>query len=109
MKNYEKANEAIDNLISIRGWQPYHIPRYLVTALQVECSELLDCCLWQTPEEIDGLFMQKDPAVVSELADIAINLLSLLKYCDLDLDSIVYEKTNELIERYSILNLGEHR
>lgn len=107
--DYAPAVEAISKLIEIRHWENFHVPHYLVPALQVECSELMDCCLWHSSEEIDKMFAENDPAVVSELADVAINLLSILKFCNLDINTIVVEKTSELLNRYSTLEPGTHK
>lgn len=108
-EDYANAVEAISKLIEVRQWGDFHVPHYLVPALQVECGELMDCCLWHSPEEIDKMFAEKDPAVVSELADIAINLLSILKFCNLDINTIVAEKTTELLNRYNNLEPGTHK
>lgn len=107
--DYATAVEAISKLIEVRQWENFHVPHYLVPALQVECSELMDCCLWHSSEEIDKMFTEKDPAIVSELADVAINLLSILKFCDLDINAIVVEKISELLNRYSNLEPGAHK
>ena len=34
-----------------RAWQPYHTPKNLASALNVEASELLEIFQWLTPEE----------------------------------------------------------
>lgn len=108
-KNCTNAVEAISRLIEVRKWEKFHVPHYLVPALQVECSELMDCCLWHSSDEIDKMFAEKNPAVVSELADVAINLLSILEFCDLDINTIVLEKTTELLDRYNNLVPGTHK
>ncbi|MDL2258169.1 hypothetical protein LJC42_03290 [Eubacteriales bacterium OttesenSCG-928-K08] len=107
--NGQSAQNAVERLISERKWESFHKPRFLVSALMVECGELMNFCLWKTPEEIDELFTNQNPDVVKELADIAINLLSLLKYADLDLNIVVSEKVQELLERYDHLPQGTHR
>lgn len=101
--------EEVDRLIKERGWEKFHTPGYLVSALSVECSELMNECLWHTPEEINKMFLSHDQKIVKELADIAINYYSIIRYCGLDVDEIVKAKVNELLMRYEHLDKGEHR
>lgn len=110
INNHQKAIEKqVERLIAKRGWDTFHTPDQLVSALSVECAELLNCCLWQKPEEINLKFQSGDKEVISELADIAINYYSIIRYCGIDVEEIVTNKVDELIERYSYLEAGEHR
>lgn len=99
----------VKRLINERGWGKYHRPRYLVDALAVEVAELMNECLWHTPEQIDNLFLEHNEAVVKELADIAINFYSLILYSGVDIEKEVHNKVDELLTRYSNLNKGDHR
>ena len=105
----ERIEGKINELIAARGWEHYHTPAQLVPALMVECSELMQGCLWLTPEEIDTRFKARDPYIVKELADIAINYYSIIKYCGIDVAEIVESKVDELKGRYGELGKGEHR
>lgn len=77
LDNQKSIIENVARLVKQRGWEKYHRPRFLVNALIVEASELMNCCLWLSPEEIDDMFLRKDEEVVKELADIAINFFQL--------------------------------
>ena len=105
----QRIEMAIQKLIEARGWEIYHTPAQLVSALMVECSELMQGCLWHTPEEVNELFQKHDQYLVKELADIAINYYSIIHYCHLDVREIVENKVDELLERYSGLEKGSHR
>lgn len=111
MKEMTQHNAAasIEKLLKEKGWHKYHRPGFLVSALSVECNELLDLCLWKTPDEIDELFVSKKKELGEELADIAINFLSLIKFLELDMDEIVSKKVDELLSRYKELSHGEHK
>jgi NTP pyrophosphatase (non-canonical NTP hydrolase) len=106
---YENTKKAIAEFISNKGWGKYHKPSFLVPALMVECGELMNCCLWKTSGEIDEMFLFKGESTVSELADIAINLLSLIEFSKLDLNEIILNKIKHLNSKYDTLSYGEHR
>lgn len=108
-KQARDAEASVEKLLSERGWHKFHQPGFIVPALSVECGELLDLCLWKTPEEINLMFRDKKKELEGEIADIAINLISLIKYLDLDLDSIVSQKVEELLKRYDCLEYGTHK
>ena len=99
----------VDRLIKERGWEKYHRPRYLMDSLLVEVSEMINSCLWHTPEEIDKMFLDHSEELVKELADIAINFYSIILYSNIDIDSAVKNKVDELLNRYESLEKGEHR
>ena len=101
--------EDVKRLITERGWEKYHRPRYLVDALSVEVAELMNECLWHTPDQVDKLFLEHNEAIVKELADIAINFFSLIHFSGVDIEKEVHEKVEELLSRYGNLNPGEHR
>lgn len=104
-----KIEELISKMVQERGWEKYHTPAQLTAALLVECSELMQGCLWHTPEEINELFKKHDPYLVKELADIAINYYSIIHYCGLNVSEIVEDKVSEVLARYSRLEKGDHR
>ena len=108
-KSQIKIEEKINELVECRGWEKYHVPSHLIMSLSAECAELMQFCLWETPEKINSMFRNKDERLVKELADIAINYYAILRYCDIDVEEIVESKVNELMERYKELKKGEHR
>lgn len=101
--------DNVKRLIEERGWKDFHRPRYLVDSLSVEVSELMNECLWHSPEEIDQKFLSHDEQIVKEMADIAINFYSLVLFSGINIDEAVQEKVDELLARYSNLEKGEHR
>lgn len=105
----QQIEALVLKLVSERGWEKYHTPSQLVPALLVECSELMQGCLWRNADEIDRLFIDHDPYLVKELADIAINYYSIIHYCGLDVREIVETKVDEVLDRYKGLEKGAHR
>lgn len=101
--------QNVERLIKERGWEKFHRPRYLVDALSVEVSELMNECLWHTPEQVDQMFLDHDEMIVKEMADIAINFYSLALFSGIDLEAAVNAKVDELLDRYGTLKKGEHR
>lgn len=108
-EDQKKIEEQVERLIKARGWEKFHTPAQLVPALIVECSELMNYCLWQDPEEINEKFREGNEDIIKELADIAINYYSIIRYCGIDVEAIVTSKVDELLNRYSYLKPGEHR
>ena len=105
----QKIEALVLKMVQERGWEKYHTPAQLVSALLVECSELMQGCLWLNPDEINKKFRDHDTYLVKELADIAINYYSIIHYCGISVSEIVESKVNEVLVRYSGLEKGEHR
>ena len=63
-----------------RGWEPYHTPKNLASALSVEAAELLEIFQWLTPEQADRVMDDPESAhrVEDEVADV---LAYLLQFC----------------------------
>ncbi|MFK0220217.1 nucleotide pyrophosphohydrolase [Streptomyces vinaceus] len=64
-----------------RGWEPYHTPKNLASALSVEASELVEIFQWLTPEESAKVMERPETAhrVADEVADV---LAYLLQFCE---------------------------
>ncbi|MEV6315616.1 nucleotide pyrophosphohydrolase [Streptomyces sp. NPDC051776] len=64
-----------------RGWQPYHTPKNLATALSVEASELLEIFQWLTPEE--SARVMEDPGTAHRVTDEVADVMAyLLQFCE---------------------------
>ena len=64
-----------------RGWQPYHTPKNLASALSVEASELLEIFQWLTPEE-SARVMDDDGTAARARDEVADVLAYLLQFCE---------------------------
>ncbi|MEU8566840.1 nucleotide pyrophosphohydrolase [Streptomyces pathocidini] len=64
-----------------RGWQPYHTPKNLASALSVEAAELVEIFQWLTPEE--SARVMDDPRSAHRVADEVADVLAyLLQFCE---------------------------
>jgi NTP pyrophosphatase (non-canonical NTP hydrolase) len=69
-----------------RGWEPFHTPKNLATALVVEAAELAEIFQWLTPEQSLDVMSDEDAAarVHDEMADVLSYLLQLATMCGVD-------------------------
>ena len=63
---------TLRNFGAARGWQPFHTPKNLATALMVEAAELAEFCQWMTPEEsrethLDAVSKQRIGGAVADV------------------------------------------
>jgi len=83
--------ELIQNFRVKKGWDLSDTPYRLSKSIVVEAVELLNCF------EHDAY--QKDE-LQKELADVLLNVLSLLHDCDLDAYTILKDKLNDVDLKY---------
>lgn len=95
------AAAAVQDLAVERGSQDAHRLSLLSRSLAVEAVELLDATPWLSCDDADEKFTPGavHPEVIDELADVTINLISLVAASELDLGSAVLEKMNALRRR----------
>ncbi|MFI1884732.1 nucleotide pyrophosphohydrolase [Streptomyces jumonjinensis] len=65
----------------VRGWEPYHTPKNLATAIGVEAAELVEIFQWLTPDQSARVMDREESAhrVRDEVADV---LAYLLQFCE---------------------------
>lgn len=87
--------EIIKELIEFRdkrSWQKYHIPRQLAESVSIEAGELLKCFQWG--QEVDL------PAVMDEVADVAIYLLYICEVFNVDIKYAIRKKIEKNAVKY---------
>lgn len=67
-----------------RGWQPFHSPKNLASALAVEAAELLEPFQWLTEDQSRALPPERLAEVGGEVADVLIYLVQLSTALGLD-------------------------
>jgi dCTP diphosphatase len=67
-----------------RGWEQFHSPKNLASALAVEAAELLEHFQWLTEDQSRRLDAAKTQAVGQEIADVLLYLLQLADKLGLD-------------------------
>jgi len=83
-----------------RDWNPFHSPKNLAMALNVEAAELLEHFQWLTQEQSADLDDGTRQAVATEIADVQIYLLRLADKLGIDIEQAVTEKMEENRARY---------
>ncbi|MFJ3913047.1 NTP pyrophosphatase (non-canonical NTP hydrolase) [Streptomyces sp. 2132.2] len=76
-----RLQRRLAEFAAARGWEPYHTPKNLASALSVEASELVEIFQWLTPEESAKVMERPETAhrVADEVADV---LAYLLQFCE---------------------------
>ena len=77
-----------------RGWEPFHTPKNLATALFVEAAELAEIFQWQTPEQsvgVSGDAIERE-RIGEEAADVLLYLAQLADATGVDLEACVERK-----------------
>lgn len=87
-----------------RNWRPFHTPKDLALALNVEAGELAELFLWKT--EAEATAMAEDPArrtaIADELADVTIYALLLAHHYGIDLGEAVVAKLEKNELKYPV-------
>src|SRR4030042_3595764 len=97
--------ELQDELIKFRDerdWAQFHNPKDLSVCFVIEAAELLEHFRWKTPEETRDYVREKKKEVGSEVADVAIYLLTLAYELNVDLQEVVRRKIKENRTRYPV-------
>jgi NTP pyrophosphatase (non-canonical NTP hydrolase) len=81
----------IENMRNAHQWQITDTPNVLAKSIVVESNELLECFL---NDDFDV------ELVKSELADVLMYALSLAKDLNLDLYDLIYDKIQDVNQRY---------
>ena len=90
-----QTQKILDRLIKFRedrGWKKYHTLKNLITALQIEASELAEPLLWRDVKEKTDLTEEEKKETAEEAADVFIYLLLIANKLGLDLDDEVDKK-----------------
>lgn len=78
-----------------RGWRAEHSPLDLALSISIEAGELLECFQWKSNGDSRARIRSDAKlrsAVMEELADVAIYVLSMSDACAIDLDEAIRTK-----------------
>jgi NTP pyrophosphatase (non-canonical NTP hydrolase) len=84
-KDLADLTTALREFARERGWEQFHSPKNLATALSVEAAELLEHFQWLNEAESRGLDPKRIADVAEEAADVQIYLLMLADKLGIDL------------------------
>lgn len=85
-----------------RGWQPFHTPKNLATALMVEAAELAEIFQWMTPGEsaLASDDVEIRARIGDEVADVLLYLLQVADHTGIDIESAVERKFLKNAEKH---------
>ncbi|WP_448874360.1 nucleotide pyrophosphohydrolase [Desulfobulbus propionicus] len=89
-----------------RGWNHYHTPKNLASALIVEAAELLEHFQWLSQEQSRNLSPAVKTEVAHEIADVLIYLTRLADRLGIDMLAAASEKMALNAEKYPPLCPG---
>ena len=89
----------IDRFVQERGWKPFHSPRELAIALNIEAGELLENFLFNKSDYPTG---DKIESTKEEIADVFIYLISLVNAMNIDLYEVVMKKLEKNKQKYPV-------
>lgn len=89
----------IDRFVQERGWKPFHTPRELAIALNIEAGELLENFLFNKSEYP---VKEKIESTKEEIADVFIYLISLVNSMNMDLSQTVLKKLEKNKKKYPV-------
>ena len=100
-----QTQKILDRLIKFRedrGWKKYHTLKNLITALQIEASELAEPLLWRDVKEKTDLTEEEKKETAEEAADVFIYLLLIANKLGLDLDDEADKKITINEKKYPL-------
>ena len=106
-----QTQKILDRLIKFRedrGWKKYHTLKNLITALQIEASELAEPLLWRDVKEKTDLTKEEKKETAEEAADVFIYLLLIANKLGLDLDDEADKKITINEKKYPLEKLQKN-
>jgi len=89
-----RLKNEVKTFIAERDWEQFHSPKNLSMSIAIEAAELMEHFQWVTTSE--ARFLGRDPekyeAIIQEVADIAIYILSLCGSLNIDLSEAITRK-----------------
>jgi dCTP diphosphatase len=83
-----------------RGWEKFHNPASLASAINVESGELLELFLWKDADQSLAFGLTNAARISDELADIIIFTINLANRLDIDLEAAIETKIALNAERF---------
>lgn len=100
----QKIETIIKEFSTKRDWEKFHNPKNLAMALNVEASELLEIFQWLTLEEAKNLNDEKKEHTKQEIADIAVYLIRICMYYNINLEEAIIEKMKLNEKKYPLID-----
>ena len=100
--NLSELQVDLRHFAAERGWQPFHTPKNLTTALMVEAAELAENFQWMTPEASQLAYQDagSKQRIAEEVADVLLYLLQVADYSHIDIAQAVKDKLTRNALKY---------
>jgi NTP pyrophosphatase (non-canonical NTP hydrolase) len=86
--------DRVAAFVQARGWETFHAPKDLASAIAIEAAELMEVFLWKDTQEVEVAAHQPDTRqrIEEELADVIILCLSFANRLEIDVSDAVASK-----------------
>ena len=94
--------QRVTDFVAARDWQQFHTPKNLSVAIAIEAAELLERFQWLTDSQATVAMEEQveRAALVDELADVLIYVLSLANALEVDMSTAVLNKLERNEQRF---------
>jgi NTP pyrophosphatase (non-canonical NTP hydrolase) len=97
--DFKEIEQKAINFRDERNWEQFHQIKDLLLGLNIEVAELQELFLWKTAEQQAETEKEK---IKDEIADIAIFLIYIAKYHDIDLLEAISDKIDKNGFKYPV-------
>ena len=94
--------QRVAEFIAARDWEQFHTPKNLSASIAIEAAEILEHFQWLTEQQAAAAMQDEEKlaAVVDEMADVVIYVLSLANALGVDVSQAVLGKLERNEERF---------
>jgi NTP pyrophosphatase (non-canonical NTP hydrolase) len=95
---------CVAEFVAARDWEQFHTPKRLSCAVAIEAAELMEAFQWLTEEEAARAVEDEEmrTAVIDELADVLIYVLSLANALEVNVSAAVLQKVERNAHRFPV-------
>lgn len=97
--NFSDIEQKVIDFRNDRNWEQFHQIKDLLLGLNIEVSELQELFLWKSKEQQSEI---KIESIREEVADIAIYLIYVCKYYNIDLLEAINDKVAKNSVKYPV-------
>lgn len=98
MDDFQKLKETLRRFAAERGWDKYHTPKNLTTALVVEAGELAEIFQWKTADET--LSAEETTHAGEEIADVILYAVRVADKLGVDVAAAIEDKIAKNAAKY---------
>jgi NTP pyrophosphatase (non-canonical NTP hydrolase) len=97
-----QLRRRVAEFVAARDWEVFHTPQNLSAAIAVEAAELMEQFLWRNETEAPAApdEPERRAAVIDELADVLIYVLSMANVMEVDMSSAIVDKLERNERRF---------